>query len=96
MKADEFWSLIEASRRSGPSATREPANPYRLWRATDIHDGRSLRHRRLPLLVLADERLIRVRFEPNPDDVAWARLDAAAVAQRYPRLWSLFGEHWRD
>ena len=96
MKADEFWSLIEASRRSGPSRHPRTGQHVPTLAAANIHDGRSLRHRRLPLLVLADERLIRVRFEPNPDDVAWARLDAAAVAQRYPRLWSLFGEHWRD
>lgn len=69
MNEDEFWDLIEASRRSGStrneretflrerlwctprshlldfvqhlSATREPANTYRLWRAADIIlDGR--------------------------------------------------------
>ncbi len=67
VKVDEFWSLIEASRRAGPtqdqreaflckrlwhaprshlldfvqhlSATREPANTYRLWRAADVIMG---------------------------------------------------------
>ncbi len=69
MNVDEFWNLIEASRRAGSkrdereaflherlwraprphlldfvqhlSATREPANTYRLWRAAGIiMDGR--------------------------------------------------------
>jgi hypothetical protein len=44
--------------------------------------------------VLADERGVGVRMDPNPDDVEWARLDSAELPSRYPRLWQLFGEHW--
>jgi hypothetical protein len=41
--------------------------------------------------VVSDERGIPLRMDPNPDDVA---LERAAVASRYPRLWSHFGKHW--
>jgi hypothetical protein len=43
---------------------------------------------------VADERGVRLRMDPNPDDVEWARLSPDVVAHRYPRLWGLFGEHW--
>jgi hypothetical protein len=46
--------------------------------------------------VVAEERGVRLRSDPNPDDVEWARLDSGAVSRRYPRLWTLFGEHWRE
>jgi hypothetical protein len=43
--------------------------------------------------VVGEERGIRLRMDPNPDDVEWLHLDTAAVAGRYPRLWALFGQH---
>ncbi|HEY0699994.1 MAG TPA: DUF4240 domain-containing protein [Micromonospora sp.] len=44
--------------------------------------------------VLAEERGVRVRMDPNPDDIEWRLLDAGALSRRYPRLWALFGGHW--
>jgi hypothetical protein len=44
--------------------------------------------------VVNEERGIRLRMDPNPDDVEWLRLDTAALADRYPRLWTLFGRYW--
>jgi hypothetical protein len=42
--------------------------------------------------VVSDERGVRLRMDPSPTDVG---LEPTAVAQRYPRLWALFGERWR-
>lgn len=44
--------------------------------------------------VLTEERGVRVRSDPNPDDLEWFRLTSTEVSQRYPRLWALFGDHW--
>jgi hypothetical protein len=46
--------------------------------------------------VVADERGVTLRSDPNPDDAEWAMLDAGEVARRYPRLWALFGERWDE
>ncbi|MFF5235519.1 hypothetical protein [Dactylosporangium sp. NPDC000521] len=46
--------------------------------------------------VLTEERHVRLRMDPNPDDVQWARLHTAEIARRYPRLWTLFGEAWTE
>lgn len=191
MNVDEFWLLIETSRRVGAkrderegflrerlwraprshlldfvqllSATREPANTYRLWHAAQIIMGGfcstdSFHYfqmwlvglgrdsyeaataepdslaavpevRRLAALprpwpddaypdwesleyvaceigeqradfdgdirdVLSDERGIRLRMDPNPDDTPIPHLSPGAVSQRYPGLWALFGERW--
>ncbi|GAB3845921.1 DUF4240 domain-containing protein [Dactylosporangium cerinum] len=42
--------------------------------------------------VVTDERQIRLRFDPNPEDVEWRDLDDAAAARAYPRLRALFGD----
>src|SRR5690349_10589692 len=46
--------------------------------------------------VLTEERNVRLRMDPNPDDVAWTRLSTDEIARRYPRLWTLFGEAWTE
>lgn len=46
--------------------------------------------------VVSDERGVRLRYDPNPDDLEWADLDTAQLALAYPRLWGLFGDHWRE
>ncbi|GAA4252400.1 DUF4240 domain-containing protein [Dactylosporangium darangshiense] len=45
--------------------------------------------------VLEDERGVRVRYDPSPDDLEWRDLETADLAGRYPRLWALFGAGWR-
>jgi hypothetical protein len=193
VNVDEFWFLIETSRRAGQtrdereallrerlwraprshlldfvqhlSATREPANTYRLWCAaavimggrcgTDsfhyfqmwlVGLGRSAYDaavvdpdslaaapevRRLAALprpwsdddwpdwesleylacelgdqradidgdirdVVGDERGVRLRTDPNPDDVESLVHGAGPVSRAYPRLWALFGEQWTE
>jgi Protein of unknown function (DUF4240) len=44
--------------------------------------------------VVVEERGIRFRSDPNPDDVQWLSLDSTGLARRYPRLWALFGDRW--
>ncbi|MET3425292.1 hypothetical protein BJ973_004504 [Actinoplanes tereljensis] len=44
--------------------------------------------------VVTDERHVTLRSDPSPTDVEWARLNPEELALRYPRLWTLFGEHW--
>ncbi len=46
--------------------------------------------------VLTEERGVRVRMDPNPDDAEWRLLNSVGVSCRYPHLWELFGEHWID
>jgi hypothetical protein len=46
--------------------------------------------------VVSEERGVRLRYDPNPDDVEWAGLDTARLALAYPRLWALFADHWRE
>lgn len=46
--------------------------------------------------VVAEERALTLRMDPNPNDVDWARLSTETVALRYPGLWALFGEHWTE
>jgi hypothetical protein len=46
--------------------------------------------------VVEEERAVTLRMDPHPNDVGWARLNTAALALRYPRLWALFGEHWTE
>jgi len=46
--------------------------------------------------VVAEERAVTLRTDPNPDDVDWARLTTEMLAVRYPRLWALFSEHWTE
>lgn len=46
--------------------------------------------------IVADERMVRLRYDPDPDDLEWAGLDAARIALAYPRLWALFGDHWKE
>jgi hypothetical protein len=41
-------------------------------------------------------RGVRLRYDPDPDDVEWAGLDSGRLAVVYPRLWALFGDHWRE
>jgi hypothetical protein len=45
--------------------------------------------------VVSDERDVRLRMDPNPDDAEWRRLTTDQLASRYPRLWALFGPHWK-
>jgi hypothetical protein len=147
------------------SATREPANTYRLWRAADIiMDGRcstdSFHYFQMWLVglgrgaydaaigdpdtlaavpevqrlaslprpwqdedypdwgslegvacgvgeeradidgdirdVVSEERGVRLRMDPNPEDAFWLFMDSAEVSRRYPCLWALFGEYWTD
>jgi hypothetical protein len=42
--------------------------------------------------VVAEERRVTLRTDPNPDDLDWARLNTETLALHYPRLWALFGE----
>lgn len=46
--------------------------------------------------VVTEERHVRLRMDPNPDDAQWARLSTAEIAGRYPRLWALFGKAWTE
>ncbi|GAA2388963.1 DUF4240 domain-containing protein [Dactylosporangium salmoneum] len=46
--------------------------------------------------VVTEERHVRLRMDPNPDDSRWARLSTTEIARRYPRLWTLFGEAWTE
>lgn len=47
--------------------------------------------------LLTEERGIEVRYDPEPADEEWVlrQGDTERAAQRYPRLWALFGAHWR-
>ncbi|MEV6602441.1 DUF4240 domain-containing protein [Actinoplanes sp. NPDC051346] len=85
------------------SAVRRLAALPRPWQDNDFPDWESLEYvaceigEQRPDIdgdvrdVLSDERGIRLRMDPNPDDIA---LQPAEVAGQYPRLWALFGEHW--
>ncbi|WP_433040710.1 DUF4240 domain-containing protein [Dactylosporangium sp. CS-033363] len=46
--------------------------------------------------VVAEERHVRLRMDPDPDDAEWAGLSTAELARRYPRLWTLFGAAWKQ
>ncbi|SBT40772.1 DUF4240 domain-containing protein [Micromonospora auratinigra] len=44
--------------------------------------------------VVSEERGVRLRFDPDPEDVEWRRLSSVEVARRFPRLWALFSHGW--
>ncbi|MFK3979056.1 DUF4240 domain-containing protein [Micromonospora sp. NPDC050397] len=46
--------------------------------------------------VLTDERGVRPRMDPGPDDIEWRLLNTEDVSRRHPRLWALFGERGVD
>ena len=87
---------------------RELANRPRPWRDEDFPLWESLEYVACQVGedrrdiegdirdVVSEERAIRFRSDPNPDDVEWKRLDDAGVAREYPRLWALFGERWLE
>jgi len=101
-------AIADPDSLAGVSEVRRLAHLPRPWSDDDYPDWQSLEYvacvigEQRPDIngdirdVLAEERGVHVRMDPNPFDDEWRVMDTTAVSGRYPRLWELFGEHWTE